>query len=162
MCSVMRWVVGSVCWRHTPWWRGAREKSVIIFYTIPPDELFLGLVKFRPIKVLPAVTAVRLVFVLDDFLAPRANGEAVPVLVDSDCVYSHGQTICRREQYVKDGVSERTLLWSVLPDISGVLMAESFESKLHFIITLKHRWLTRTLGCIYVRFCPLSLKIYTI
>lgn len=72
-------------------------------------------------------------------LAAWANGEAVPVLVDSDCVYSHGQTICRREQYVKDGVSERTLLWSVLPDISGVLMAESFESKLHFIITLKHR-----------------------
>nr|DAZ53357.1 MAG TPA: hypothetical protein [Caudoviricetes sp.] len=36
-------------------------------------------------------------------------------------------------------MSERTLLWSVLPDISGVLMAESFESKLHFIITLKHR-----------------------
>ena len=73
------------------------EGGLVIFYIIPPDKLFFCIIKFRPIEVLSTTTAVRLVFVLDDFLAPWANGEAVSVLVDSDCVHSHGQTVCRGE-----------------------------------------------------------------
>lgn len=76
-----------------------------------------------------ATATVRQVFVLDDFLAPWANGEAVPVFVDSDCVHSSGQAVCRGEQQVKDSVGKRTLLRDVLPDIIGILMAESFEIK---------------------------------
>jgi hypothetical protein len=104
---------------------------IFIFYTIPPDELFFGIIKFRPIKVLPTTAAVRLVLILDDLLATRANGEAVPVFVDSDCVYGSGQMVCRGEQQVKDGAGNRAFLRNVLPDIIGFLMAESFESKLH-------------------------------
>ena len=33
---------------------------------------------------------VRLVLILDDLLATRANGEAVPVFIDSDCVHGSG------------------------------------------------------------------------
>ena len=86
---------------------------------------------------LPTTAAVRLVFVLDDFLAPRADREAVPVFIDPDGVYSHGQTVCGGEQQVKDGVGKRRLFRDVLPDIIGILMADTFakkallESKLH-------------------------------
>ena len=130
---------------------------IIIFYTIPSNELFLGLVEFRPIEVLSATAAVRLVFVLDDMLAAWAHWEAVAVMVDADCVHCSRQTVCRGEQQAENRVSERTLRWGVLPDITGILMA---EIELHFIIisALKHRWLTRTFGCIYVWFCLLSLK----
>ena len=41
----------------------------------------------------------------------------------------------------KTHVGKRTFLCGVLPDITGILMIEFFESKLHFIIisVLKHR-----------------------
>lgn len=59
-------------------------------------------------------------------------------MVDADCVHCSRQTVCRGEQQAENRVSERTLRWSVLPDITGILMA---EIELHFIITsaLKHR-----------------------
>lgn len=71
----------------------------------------------------------------DDFLAPRANREAVPVFIDPDGVHSSRQAVCRGKQQVEDGVSQRTLFWEFLPDIIGILMADAFEYKLHFIIT---------------------------
>lgn len=86
-------------------------------------------VLIRPIKALYTATALRQVFVLDDFLAPRANGEAVLILVDSDCSYSSRQTVCRGEQQVKDGVGKRTLLREVLPNVPvivGILMTGCF------------------------------------
>jgi hypothetical protein len=80
------------------------------FYTIPPDELFLSTVELRPIEVLSTTAAVRLVLILDDLFATRANREAVPILIDLDSSHSSGQAVCRGEQQVKDGVDKRTLL----------------------------------------------------
>ena len=146
-----------LCYQATDsfWW--------ILFYTIPPDELFFGIIELRPIKALSTATALRRVFVLDDFLAPRANGEAVLILVDSDCSYSSRQTVCRGEQQVKDGVGKRTLLRNVLlnvPVIVGILMTDAFENLIHFIITsaVQRRWLRQIFGCIYVQFCLLYLE----
>lgn len=104
---------------------------VSLFNTIPSDEIFLGIIEFRPIEILPATAAVRLIFVLDDFLTPWANREAVPILVNSDCAHGSGQTVCRGEQQIEDCVGKRMLLRDVRPDIIGILMAASFESKLH-------------------------------
>lgn len=117
------------------------EGGLIIFYTIPPDEIFLCIIESRSVNVLPTVTAVGLEIIFDDTLAPRTDSKAVSVFVDADCVQCHGQAVCRGEQQVRDGVGKRTLLRGVLPDIIGFLRMDLFESKLHFIITsaLKHR-----------------------
>lgn len=80
------------------------------------------------------IVDLRLVFVLDDFLAPRADREAVSVFIDPDGVYSHGQTVCRGEQQVKDGVGKRRLFRDVLPDVPvviGMLMKDAFENRVH-------------------------------
>ena len=87
---------------------------------------------------LSTTTAVRLVFVFDDFLVPMANGETVPIRIDPDRSYSSRQTVCRGEQQVEERVSNGTVLREVLPVVIGTLMA---EIKLRFIITsaLQHR-----------------------
>ena len=80
---------------------------------------------------LPTTAAVRLVLIFDDLLATRANEEAVSVFIDPDCVYSHGQTVCRGAQQVKDGVGKRALLEDFFPDVIGFMRMDLFESKLH-------------------------------
>ena len=60
---------------------------VSIFNTIPFDELFLGVIELRPIEVLSATAAVRLVLIFDDTFTSRINGKAVPVFIDLDGVH---------------------------------------------------------------------------
>lgn len=114
MCSVIRWADGLASWWHTSKWCGIARRLVVLNAT-PTYENFLCILQFWPVEALPTVAAIRLILVFDDHLAPRANWETVPVSIDSNCVHSSGQSVCRGEQQIKDDVGKRWLCWMVHP-----------------------------------------------